>query len=66
MAEGQSSWRLLVDGDLRGARNMARDWALLEGVAAGSGRPTLRLYGWSPPCLSLGRHQGLEAADLDF
>ncbi len=28
--------------------------------------PALRLYGWSPPCLTLGRHQGVEAADLDF
>ncbi len=28
--------------------------------------PTLRLYGWTPPCLTLGRHQGVEAADLDF
>jgi lipoate-protein ligase A len=59
-------WRLIIDGNLAGARNMARDMALLEGVAAGTGRPTLRLYGWDPPCLSLGRHQGPEAADLEF
>ena len=59
-------WRLLVGGNLPGARNMARDWTLLEGVAAGSGPPTIRFYGWSPPCLSLGRHQGLEAVDLGF
>jgi len=46
---------------------MARDMALLERVAAGSGQPVLRLYGWDPPCLSLGRHQGpAEAADLEF
>jgi len=59
-------WRLLVDGALAGAANMARDVALLEAVAAGAEPPTLRLYGWDPPCLSLGRHQGVDAADLRF
>lgn len=59
-------WRVIVDGDLPGARNMARDVAILEAVAAGASPPTVRLYGWRPPCLSLGRHQGREAADLAF
>ncbi len=45
---------------------MARDVAMLEGVVDGVVPPTLRLYGWSPPCLTLGRHQGVEAADLRF
>jgi len=40
---------------------MGLDWALLERAAQG-GPPVLRLYGWEPPCLSLGRFQ--EAADL--
>ena len=60
------SWRLIIDGNLRGARNMARDVAMLEAVADGEAPPTVRLYGWDPPCLSLGRHQGVEAADLEF
>lgn len=34
---------------------MALDEALME--SARLGRVTLRLYGWDPPCLSLGRHQ---------
>ncbi len=59
-------WRLIVDGDLRGARNMARDVAILETVAAGESAPTLRLYGWDPPCLTLGKHQGTDVADLEF
>jgi lipoate-protein ligase A len=59
-------WRLLIDGNLSGARNMARDVAILDRVAGGTGSPTLRLYGWNPPCLSLGRHQGLDAVDLTF
>jgi len=63
---GYRLWRLLVDGELAGAANMARDVAMLEAVAAGKALPSLRLYGWDPPCLSLGRHQGVEAADLEF
>jgi lipoyl(octanoyl) transferase len=35
---------------------MALDDALLQN-AAHSGRPTLRLYRWSPPCLSFGRNE---------
>jgi lipoate-protein ligase A len=60
------TWRLLLEGDLPGARNMARDVAVLEALTDGDGVPTMRLYGWEPPCLSLGRHQGAEAADRDF
>ncbi len=45
---------------------MARDVAILEAVSEGQSPPTLRLYGWDPPCLTLGRHQGVEAADFDF
>jgi len=60
------SWRLVIDSDLPGATNMARDVAILEAVSTGESPPTLRLYGWTPPCLTLGRHQGVESADLDF
>jgi lipoyl(octanoyl) transferase len=35
---------------------MALDDALLQD-AARTGRPTLRLYRWSPPCLSFGRNE---------
>jgi lipoate-protein ligase A len=60
------TWRLLTDGDLPGALNMARDMAVLEAVAAGSSPPTFRFYGWAPPCLTIGKHQGLDAVDLGF
>jgi len=59
-------WRLLLDPAAPGALNMGRDLAILEAVAQRAVPPTVRLYGWSPPCLSLGRHQPTEAADLDF
>ena len=59
-------WRLILDGNLPGALNMARDVAVLEEVSAGTVPPTLRLYGWDPPCMTIGKHQGLDAVDLDF
>jgi lipoate-protein ligase A len=36
---------------------MAVDEAIVRAVAAGRVLPTLRLYAWTPPCLSLGRAQ---------
>jgi lipoate-protein ligase A len=66
MSTERAFWRLIVDGDLPGTANMARDAAILEVVSAGESHPTLRLYGWDPPCLTLGRHQGNEADDFDF
>jgi lipoate-protein ligase A len=60
------TWRLIIDGDLPGARDMARDVAILDAVASGDSPSTLRLYGWNPPCLTLGKHQGLDAVDLEF
>lgn len=64
--KNEKSWRLINDGDLAGAANMARDVAILEAVSSGDAPPTLRLYGWDPPCLTLGRHQSVDAADLEF
>jgi lipoate-protein ligase A len=50
-------WRILLDGRLSGARNMAVDAAILRAVEAGESPPTLRLYGWTPWCVSLGHFQ---------
>ena len=44
---------------------MAVDEALLRSVAEGAAPPTLRLYGWMPPALTLGRGQPVADADLD-
>ncbi len=66
MSKSTSSWGLVLDGDRSGAENMARDVRLLEAVIAEESLPTLRIYGWSPACLTLGRHQGDDAADMDF
>jgi lipoate-protein ligase A len=61
----ETTWRLLQSGEGSGAWNMAVDAALLEAVSAGAAQPTLRFYGWSPPCLSLGYFQALDIVDLD-
>lgn len=51
------SWRFIDSGPLDGAANMAVDEALLASFDPGSSRPLLRIYGWEPPALSLGRFQ---------
>jgi lipoate-protein ligase A len=58
-----ATWRLILHGEADGATNMAVDEAILTAVVEGSSPPTLRFYGWSPPCLSLGRNQPLADAD---
>ncbi len=56
-------WRLVLSPPAEGAVNMAIDHALLESVAEGASPPTLRLYAWDPPCLSLGYAQPAEDVD---
>jgi lipoate-protein ligase A len=58
-------WRLLNTGLRDGASNMAIDEAILEAVTAGQAPPTLRFYGWQPPCLSLGFGQSATDVDRD-
>ena len=58
-------WRLLVDAPAVGAWNMAVDEVLLDGVAAATTPPTIRFYGWNPPCLSLGYFQPFDVVDVD-
>jgi lipoate-protein ligase A len=57
------AWRLILDGACNGAWNMAVDAAMLDARARGDAPPTLRLYRWSRPTVSLGRFQKL--ADID-
>ncbi len=50
-------WQVMIDATGHaGAANMAFDALLLED-AARTGRASLRLYRWSPPCLSFGRNE---------
>jgi lipoate-protein ligase A len=52
-----TTWRLVRSDPARGAWNMAVDEAILEASGSGLVPPTLRLYAWAPPCLSLGYAQ---------
>lgn len=60
----KNNWRLLITPAARGAWNMAVDEAILEAAGRGDVPPTLRLYAWEPPCLSLGYAQPFSDVDL--
>lgn len=53
------SWRLLLTGPGDPGFNMALDEALAIAVRRGWSPPTLRLYQWACPAISLGCHQPL-------
>lgn len=57
-------WRLILTPPARGAWNMAVDEAILESIHHGDALPTLRLYAWTPACLSLGHAQPYADVDL--
>jgi hypothetical protein len=60
----RANWRLIITPPGRGPWNMAIDEAILEAAGRELVPPTLRLYAWSPPCLSIGFSQ--PAADVDL
>ena len=55
---------MLITPPARGAWNMALDESILEHIGHGESNPTLRLYAWTPACLSLGYAQPF--ADVDM
>jgi lipoate-protein ligase A len=58
----KQSWRYIQSGHLSGSLNMAIDTVLATQIDTST--PTLRLYGWSPPAISLGYHQPISEIDL--
>jgi lipoate-protein ligase A len=60
----KTTWRLLLTPPASGAWNMAVDEAILQAIGDEVVPPTLRLYAWFPPCLSLGYAQPIEDVDL--
>lgn len=60
----RSPWRLICSSPAPGAWNMAVDEAILKSVGQSQVAPTLRLYAWNPPCLSLGFAQPVQDVDL--
>lgn len=61
VGEMPTKWRALDTGRADGATNMAIDEAILDSFLVGKVGPTLRLYGWDPPCVSVGYFQSLDA-----
>ena len=60
-----TSLELIIDAPTTGEENMARDLALLDACARGETPGAVRLYGFEPACLSLGRMQSLDDVDLE-
>jgi lipoate-protein ligase A len=55
----------IIDAPAPGEENMRRDLALLDACARGAIPGVVRLYGFRPACLSLGRMQPLDDVDLE-
>jgi lipoate-protein ligase A len=58
-------WRLIIDGPVPGAENMALDRAVLASRRDGVCAATLRLYLWDVPTVTIGRFQPPEQVDLE-
>ncbi len=53
-------WRVIEDGLCDGNVNMATDHAILQACSEGKAPPTIRLYGWKCPTLSVGYSQDVD------
>jgi lipoate-protein ligase A len=56
------TWRYIDSGLVSGPDNMGIDEAMLESHLAGETPPTLRVYGWQPSAVSLGRFQRADSS----
>ena len=62
-----ATWRLVIDdGPADGAWNMALDRAIQLARQAGEVPPTLRLYRWVRPTVTLGRFQDVAGVDREL
>jgi len=67
MAASMDGWHLIVDGRRPSENNMPRDLELFEEVARGAMGGCLRIYDWSTPAITVGRHQkGFVPSDPDL
>lgn len=60
------SWRFIDTGSCSASYNMALDEAIATEVRKGSSPPTLRLYGWDVPSVSIGHFQRVRDIDFDY
>ncbi len=59
-------WRLITSGPVDGAMNMAIDRAVLACREKGTSPPTVRLYSWEVPTVTLGRFQRAQEVDVEL
>lgn len=59
-------WRFIDDGSHDAEYNMALDYAIAVYVKKKKSKPTLRLYGWNKPSVTLGIFQTTEKINLDY
>src|ERR1700676_942022 len=59
------AFALIIDAPAPGEANMVRDLALLDATARGEIPGAVRLYGFRPACLSLGRMQPMTDVNLE-
>lgn len=60
----EDNWRFIDTGSCSASYNMALDEAIATEIRRGSSQPTLRIYGWNMPSVSIGYFQ--KVRDIDF
>ena len=55
-------WRFINSEMVDGYTNMAIDESIMKCYSDGERKPTLRIYGWNPPAVSIGYFQTIENA----
>lgn len=61
-----TEWRFIDSGPCAASFNMALDEAIATEVRRGAVPPTLRLYGWEIPSVTLGSFQKISDVDLPY
>src|SRR3972149_9525274 len=62
----ENNWRFIDTDFCSASYNMALDEAIATTVRKGSSTPTLRLYGWNVPSVSIGYFQKVRDIDFDY
>jgi len=60
----EKTWRLIIDGAREPEENMALDEAMMLRMAGSDLPPTMRIYRWLGPCVSIGKFQRLDDIPL--
>lgn len=66
MINYHKTWRLINSGQGSASYNMALDEAIAISVRKGSSAPTLRLYSWDRPSVTLGCFQKISDIDIEY